>query len=81
MKQIIYSREASKALARMQPHRQAAILRKLEAYARGETVDIKKMVGTRLFRIRVGGDRVVIDDNGVVVSVVEVGPRGSIYKE
>jgi mRNA interferase RelE/StbE len=44
-------------------------------------VDIKKMTGVPLYRIRVGQDRVIIDDKGVVVMVVNAGPRGSIYKE
>ena len=33
------------------------------------------------YRIRVGQDRVIIDDLGRVVMVVDAGPRGSIYKE
>ncbi|MDQ0319492.1 mRNA-degrading endonuclease RelE of RelBE toxin-antitoxin system [Pararhizobium capsulatum DSM 1112] len=39
------------------------------------------MIGLPYFRIRVGQDRVIIDDLGVVVMVMNVGPRGSIYKE
>lgn len=65
----------------MQPKRRAAIIDKIYAYARGEPVDIKKMTGVPLYRIRVGQDRVIIDDKGVVVMVVNAGPRGSIYKE
>lgn len=81
MKQIIYTREAKKSLNRMQPWRSAAILSKLEQYARGEPVDIKKMQGNDYFRIRVGQDRVIIDDQGRVIMVIDAGPRGSIYKE
>jgi mRNA interferase RelE/StbE len=81
MKQIVYTREAGKSLDRMQPKRKAAILTKLEEYARGEPVDIKKMAGMEYFRIRVGGDRVIIDDQGRVIMVINAGPRGGIYKE
>lgn len=81
MKVIRYTREAKKSLARMQPKRQAAIFAKLETYARGETVDIKKLKGSPLYRIRVGEDRVIIDDLGVVVMVINAGPRGGIYKD
>lgn len=65
----------------MQPKRKLAIIEKLEAYARGESVDIKKLQGSKFHRIRVGQDRVIIDDRGVVVLVIDAGPRGGIYKE
>jgi mRNA interferase RelE/StbE len=79
MKAIVYTRKARKALARMQPSRKAAILAKLEAYARGEPVDIRKMVGNPYYRIRVGQDRVIVDDLGNVIMVISAGPRGGIY--
>jgi mRNA interferase RelE/StbE len=79
MRDIVYTREAKRSLDRMQPKRKAAILAKLEDYACGRTVDIKKMKGNPYFRIRVGQDRVVIDDKGVVIEVIDAGPRGSIY--
>jgi len=79
MRAISYSREAKKSLDRMQPKRKAAILSRIEAYARGESVDIKKMQGGG-YRIRVGQDRAIIDDQGVVVMVISAGPRGGIYK-
>ena len=81
MKLIRYTREAQKNLDRMQPKRKAAIIAKLEAYARGESVDIRKMQGCAYYRIRVGQDRVIVDDQGVVVMVIDAGPRGGIYKE
>lgn len=81
MKRVVYSKAAEKSLGRMQSKRRQAIRAKVDAYARGETVDIKKLVGSDLYRIRVGQDRVVIDDQGVVVMVIEAGPRGGIYKE
>lgn len=65
----------------MQPRRRAAVVAKVKAFARGEKVDIRKLSGFDLFRIRVGNDRVIIDDQGVVVLVIDAGPRGGIYKE
>lgn len=79
MREIAYTRKARKSLDRMPLKRKAAILSKLEAYARGEPVDIKKMVGNPYFRIRVGQDRVVVDDIGNVIMVINAGPRGDIY--
>lgn len=80
-KEITFSRMADRALQKMQEKRRFAILGKLKAYARGETVDIRKMKGVELWRIRVGNDRVIIDDQGMVVHVVAVGPRGGINKD
>ncbi|KRB50424.1 cytotoxic translational repressor of toxin-antitoxin stability system [Rhizobium sp. Root708] len=81
MKQIVFTREAQKSLSLMQPKRRAAIYAKLDAYALGQPVDIKKLKGKDYYRIRVGQDRIIIDDQGRVVLVIEAGPRGSIYKE
>ena len=81
MKDIVFSREADRALQKMQPRRRLAIIDKVKAYARGEMVDIRKLRGAELWRIRVVSDRVIIDDQGRVVYVVAAGPRGSIYKE
>lgn len=81
MKRVVYSKAATKSLARMQPHRRMAILARVDAFARGEEVDIRKLSGSDLYRIRVGQDRVIIDDQGVVVMVIAAGPRGGIYKE
>ncbi|MGJ8571691.1 MAG: type II toxin-antitoxin system RelE family toxin [Hoeflea sp.] len=81
MKRVVYSKAAERSLARMQMKRRAAIVAKVDAFARREKVDIKKLVGSEFYRIRVGQDRVIIDDQGVVVLVLEAGPRGGIYKE
>lgn len=81
MKRVVYSKAAEKSLARMQPKRRAAIFAKVDAFARGETVDIKKLSGSDFHRIRIGPDRVIINDQGVVVMVINAGPRGGIYKE
>ena len=81
MKEVVVSQRADKALQSMQPKRRLAILAKVKAYARGERVDIKKLKGLDLWRIRVGDDRAIIDDQGMIVLVVAAGPRGSIYKD
>jgi mRNA interferase RelE/StbE len=81
MKRVDYTKAASKVLDRMQPKRRDAIRSKVDAFARGERVDVKKLTGSQLLRIRVGDDRVIIDEQTMLVLVVEVGPRGGIYKE
>ena len=81
MKRVEYSKAATKVLDRMQPRRREAIRSKVDAFARGDHVDLKKLKGSTLLRIRVGDDRVIIDEQTMLVIVVEVGPRGGIYKE
>lgn len=81
MKSVEYTKAATKVLDRMQPKRRDAIRSKVDAFARGERVDVKKLAGSALLRIRVGVDRVIIDEQTMLVIVVEVGPRGGIYKE
>jgi mRNA interferase RelE/StbE len=81
MKRVEYSKAATKVLDRMQPRRREAIRSKVDAFARGDRVDLKKLKGSALLRIRVGDDRVIIDEQTMLVIVVEVGPRGGIYKE
>jgi mRNA interferase RelE/StbE len=74
-------KEADRALQKMQLNRRLAILEKIKAYAQGEPVDIWRLKGSHLSRIRVGQDRVIVDDLGTVVMVLKAGPRGSIYKD
>ncbi|MBC2775316.1 cytotoxic translational repressor of toxin-antitoxin stability system [Rhizobium sp. AQ_MP] len=81
MKRVEYTKAATKVLDRMQPKRRDAIRSRVDAFARGERVDVKKLKGSPLLRIRVGDDRVIIDEQTMLVIVVEVGPRGGIYKE
>ena len=81
MKTVVLSKQADKTLQAMQPKRRTAIIEKVKAYARGERVDIKKLKGEDLYRIRVGQDRVIVDDQGQIVLVVGAGPRGSVYRD
>ncbi|QFY59379.1 cytotoxic translational repressor of toxin-antitoxin stability system [Rhizobium grahamii] len=81
MRAVSYTKAASKSLSRMQPKRQAAIRAKVDAFARGEAVDLKRLTGSSLVRIRVDDDRVIIDEQTGLVLVIKVGPRGGIYKE
>lgn len=81
MKPVLYSKIARKSLNRMQPKRRSAIRAKVDAFARGDKVDVKKLAGSDYVRIRVGSDRVIIDEKTNLVVVIDVGPRGGIYKE
>ena len=70
MKTIAYSKAAAKALRKMQPKRAAAIVAKVEAFANGVSVDLKKLQGSEFFRIRVWQDRVINDQTMQVLVII-----------
>jgi mRNA interferase RelE/StbE len=83
MKDIAFSKEALKALRRM-PRNVAELIRaKIDLYARepeslaSNIAAIKSMPG--YMRMRVNDGRVVFSDDGIVVSIVRIAPRGSVY--
>ena len=83
MRQITYTRAAIKALARMPANTSKLIRSKIERYA-DDPVSLANMVtnlkGREGVRLRVGDWRVIMDDDGVVLAVLEIGPRGGVYK-
>jgi mRNA interferase RelE/StbE len=42
---------------------------------------VKKLQGRDGYRLRVGDWRVIFDRDGVVLAILEIGPRGSIYED
>jgi mRNA interferase RelE/StbE len=82
VKQISYTRAALKALRRMPSNTARLIVGKIEQYAAdpgslgNNVVGLKGRGGVRL---RVGDWRVIMED-GVVLALLEVGPRGGIYE-
>ena len=82
MKQISYTRAAIKTLARMPANTAALIRSKISAYAAdpaSQANNVKALKGRDGIRLRVGDWRVIMDDQGNVLAVLEIGPRGSIY--
>ena len=58
------------------------IIAKIEAYAAdpsSQQNNIKALKGANLIRLRVGDWRVIMQD-GVVLNIVNIGPRGGIYE-
>ena len=82
MRPITYTRSALKALCRMPANTAARIVAKVEEYAAdppAQANNVTALKGRDGIRLRVGDWRVIMDD-GVVLAVLEVGPRGSIYE-
>jgi mRNA interferase RelE/StbE len=81
MKQIAYSRAAIKALRRMPSPTSRRIRDKIEDYAAdpsSQANNVKALVGRDAVRLRVGDWRVIMED-GVVLDVLDIDPRGSVY--
>jgi mRNA interferase RelE/StbE len=82
MKPINYSKAAIKVLLRM-PRNTAHVIRsKIEAYAEepaSQSNNVKALKGRDGIRLRVGGWRVIMDDQGNVLAVLDIGPRGGVY--
>lgn len=82
MKPISYTRSAIKVLRRMPANTSARIIAKIEEYAgdpASQANNVKALKGTDAIRLRVGDWRVIMND-GEVLAVLEVGPRGSVYE-
>nr|WP_240233793.1 type II toxin-antitoxin system RelE/ParE family toxin [Devosia sp. JXJ CY 41] len=81
MKPITYRPAATKALRKMPANSALRIVAKIEAYAAdpsSQANNVKALRGREGIRLRVGDWRVIMIDD-VVLDVLEVGPRGSIY--
>ena len=81
MKPITYTRAAIKVLRRMPANTSARIVGKIQAYATdpaSQANNVTALQGRDAIRLRVGDWRVIMND-GAVLAVLQVGPRGGIY--
>jgi mRNA interferase RelE/StbE len=82
MKQISYTKAAIRALRRMPANTATLIRSKIEAYARNpvsQSNNVKSLKGREGIRLQVGDWRVIMDDQGNVLAVLDIGPRGGVY--
>ena len=83
MKAISYTRQALKALRRMPADMAQRIITNIEQYAEepeSQANNVKALKGREGIRLRVGDWRIIMNDDGVVLAVLEIGPRGSVYE-
>jgi mRNA interferase RelE/StbE len=81
VKSIAYARSALKTLRRIPANQAKRIIGKIEAYAadpESQANNVTSLKGRTGIRLRIGDWRVIMDD-GVVLEVLEIGPRGGIY--
>lgn len=83
MKPITYTTDALKTLRRMLANTAKRIRGKIEAYATdpaAQANNVKALKGRAGIRLRVGDWRVIMQD-GMVLAVLEIGPRGRVYDD
>lgn len=81
MKEITYTRAAIRVLRRMPANVATRIEAKVTEYAANPAAlanNVTAMKGRDAVRLRVGDWRVIMQD-GVVLTILEIGPRGGIY--
>ena len=82
MKPVSYTKSAIKTLRRMPENTAALIRTKIELYAQDPNIqanNVKPLKGRTGIRLRIGDWRVIMDDQGHVLAVLEIGSRGGIY--
>lgn len=82
MKRVVYTHTANKALSRMPTNTARLIRSKIEQYATDPSSlarNVVKLQGREGYRPRVGDWRVIFDDEGAVLQILQIGPRGGIY--
>jgi mRNA interferase RelE/StbE len=82
MKKIIFTHAAQKSLARIPANTARLIRSKIEQYAsdpRSLSRNVTKLQDRDGFRLRVGNWRVIFDEDGTVLHILQIGPRGGIY--
>lgn len=82
VRQITYTRAALKILRKMPANTARLIVSKVEQYAADPASlanNVTELKGRTGLRLRVNSWRVIMSDDGTVLAVLEIGPRGSIY--
>ena len=82
MYQIEFSKTSEKQLLKIDHEIQIRIISSLERIRVRPYSHIKKLVGNPYFRLRVGDYRVILDikEDKLVIFVIEIGHRSSIYQ-
>lgn len=82
MKPVVYTKTALRSLGRLPQNIARRIRDKISEFAADPSSQanyVKALQGSDLIRLRVGDWRVIMAD-GVVLEVLEIGPRGSVYR-
>jgi len=82
--QLVYAKQAHKALLKMPRNTAQLVRKKLEQLAKDphQVGNVKKLTDHPGFRLRVGDWRApyTLDTERLVVQVVRIAPRGGVYR-
>ncbi|MDF1634736.1 type II toxin-antitoxin system RelE/ParE family toxin [Mycoplana sp. MJR14] len=81
-KRVVYSRQASRTLARIPTNESKRIIAKIEQYAgdpSSQAKNVVKLQGRPGYRLRVGDWRVIFDEDDKVLDVEKIASRGNVY--
>ncbi len=77
---VRYEKQAVKALRKIDTPTRKRIVAAIDLLGETGQGDIKKLRGEKnLFRLRVGGWRVIYNEDGIVLLVLKIKPRGGAY--
>ncbi len=82
MKKIAFSKQSLRALKRAPANEAQRMRAKIAAYARdpaSQANNVKKLKGRKGCRLRVGDWRVILETDGDVLAILDIGPRGGVY--
>jgi mRNA interferase RelE/StbE len=82
---VVFTRAAEKSLVRLPAARQRQIISRIEAVAADpgdRRQDVRRLAGSDLLRLRVGGFRVLfsLDDRRETMTIELIRTRGDVYK-
>lgn len=84
MKNITYTKKATKDLAKMPRNASTLVRSKINQYAENpESLanNVIRMTGEIGYRLRVGNYRVRFDEDDTIIEILRVLPRGDAYKQ
>lgn len=84
MRQVVFTRTALKALRRMPANVATTVRAKIDQYATDPASlvnNVTRLKGRTGSRLRVGDWRVIFDEHGAVLEILDVGPRGGVYDQ
>ncbi|CAA2138212.1 MULTISPECIES: type II toxin-antitoxin system RelE family toxin [Methylobacterium] len=83
MMQVAYSKDAVRALARMPANVARLIRTKIDEYAgnpASQANNVKALKGQLgVYRLRVGDWRILFTQDGQILAIIRIAPRGSAY--
>jgi len=84
MKEVTYSKQAIKTLSRIPANESARVRSKVRQYAdnpASQMNNVRKLQGRDAYRLRVGDWRIIFGEDEVVIDVIKIGARGSVYED